>query len=79
MYARPGGQNWREVQKIINFVKDNEAYPQLYVYSAADVVVLGSSVEAHMQARAQSRSVPSMLTFVLTCRLTCVTVRMHAP
>ena len=62
------------MQKIINFVKDNEAYPQLYVYSAADVVVLSSSVEAHMQARAPSKIVASWLTCVLTCRLTCVTI-----
>lgn len=65
VWARPGGQSWREVKQIIDFVKDNEAYPQLYIYSAADVVVLSSSIEAHMQARAPSISLASMLASVL--------------
>ena len=65
VWARPGGQSWREVKQIIDFVKDNEVYPQLYIYSAADVVVLSSSIEAHMQARAPSRR----MTFMLGCML----------
>ena len=61
MWTRPGGQSWREVKHIIDFVKEHEDFPQLYIYSAADMVVLSSSIEAHMQARAPGTGMALLL------------------
>lgn len=51
VWTRPGGPRWRAMKRTIEFVRENEAFPQLYIYSTADVVIRSSSIEAHMQAR----------------------------
>ena len=51
--------------QINDFVKEHEAFPQLYIYSAADTVVLSSSIEAHMQARGPGNSMALLLVCVL--------------
>ena len=55
VWTRPGGPRWRAVKRTIEFVEENEAFPQLYIYSTADMVIRSSSIEAHMQARRHGR------------------------
>ena len=51
VWTRPGGPRWRVVKQTIAYVEENQAFPQLYIYSTADAIIYSSSIEAHMQAR----------------------------
>ncbi|KAK9826764.1 hypothetical protein WJX81_007288 [Elliptochloris bilobata] len=61
VWCRRGGHRWRALEALIGSVLANEAFPQLYIYSVADLVIRRSSIEAHIQdERQRGRTVRSL-------------------